>query len=60
MKVPFLPQYMFNNISNFDIIDHWVLPCYAQAPFDLTSSYLVSINFQFFFCRKTRIWCHIW
>ena len=56
-----------HNFSNLDIIDHWAMPYYTRALFDLTGFYLLSINFRFLliyfisthFWAKTRIWCHI-
>ena len=32
-----VPQYILNNFSNLDIINHWALPYYAQAAIGLTA-----------------------
>jgi len=32
-----------------DIIYHWAPPCYAQAPFGLITSYLLSVFCSFYF-----------
>jgi len=42
------PQYILNNFSNWDIIDHSVPPHYVHAALGLSSSYLLSVNFLFF------------
>jgi len=41
-------QYILNNCSILDIIDHWLPPYYIQDAFGLTSSYLFDIHFWSF------------
>jgi len=32
-----VPRYIFNNVANLDIFDHWARPYYVQASLGLIS-----------------------